>query len=791
MHKRFIFTFLLISSVCAIQSQTFMDVAPLQNIHEFYSPFDDLTGGGISFYDFDNDGWDDLTFLRYNDSIKFYRNNQGAFELIDLAIYDTGEAKHALWVDYDNDGLNDLFVTYFNGPVKLYKNTGNLNLIDFTQQAGLADLWGANHNMSFGDYNMDGFLDLFIGRYSYEDDNSLYSEKNVLMRNNGNGTFSDPHITQVDVGINQTLASTWLDYNKDGLPDLYVVTDRHYFNNNLFENLGNSNFLDVAPSTGSIADNTDGMTSTVGDFDNDGDLDIYITNIGIEDTCRLLVNNNNTNFTESAANYNVANMQATWGSSWIDADNDGNLDLIVVSQIGTTDPRNFLYMNQNGNGFVDSPQNFQSNAIADSRGIANGDINNDGKTDCVVGNTLGYDSFLWQNTGSGGNYIKMTLHGTISNKMAIGSWIAMYAGGICHSHYTMCGENYLGQNSQHLIFGLGQSNIIDSIIVKFTSGIINKYYNINVNQAYDFYEGEIYQNQISYSSPLSFCSGDSVILNAGIYESYLWSNGSTEQFLTVTQSGNYWVDVTETSGFVTSSDTLFINVVDAPQISIIADNTSCSDAADGSIILDIVNQSNNYTVQWSQGLQGDTLLNLLPGSYTYEYNDSYGCEYVDSISIFSPYSLNVISQISPYSELNFGSIYSIINGGTIPYSIYLNGNLVASLIDSLLPGIYLYEVIDANGCSYSSNIEIINESSIGIKDENNFSISFQNPMIGNTLLISSKVKISEIKVYNSLGQVTSSFFENNILHVSEELTGIIYLKIISKNSERNFKVLKQ
>jgi hypothetical protein len=141
--------------------------------------------------------------------------------------------------------------------------------------------------------------------------------------------------------------------------------------------------------------------------------------------------------------------------------------------------------------------------------------------------------------------------------------------------------------------------------------------------------------------------------------------------------------------------------------------------------------------------------------------------------------------------LNFGSIYSIINGGTIPYSIYLNGNLVTSLIDSLLPGIYLYEVIDANGCTYSSNIEIINESSIGIKDENNFSISFQNPMIGNTLLISSEVKISEIKVYNSLGQVTSSFFENNILHVSEELTGIIYLKIISKNSERNFKVLKQ
>ena len=791
MIKPNIFILFLIILRGDIQSQTFVNVAPQQNIHEFYSPLFDLTGGGISFYDFDNDGWDDLTFLRYNESIKFYRNNQGTFELIDLDIYDTGEAKHALWVDYDNDGQNDLFVTFFNGPVKLYKNLGDFNFIDFTQQAGLEGLLGANHSMSFGDYNIDGFLDLFVGRYSYEEDNSLISEKNALFKNNGDGTFSDSHLSQIDVGINQTLANTWIDYNKDGLPDLYVVTDRHYFNNNLFENLGGDNFVDVAPSTGSIADNTDGMTSTVGDFDNDGDLDIFITNIGIEDSCRLLVNNNNSNFIESAALYNVANMQSTWGASWIDADNDGNLDLMFVSQFDTPDPRNYLYMNQNGNGFVESPQNFQSNAVADSRGIANGDINNDGKTDCVVGNTLEYDSFLWQNTGSEGNFIKLTLHGTISNKMAIGSWIAIYAGGKCYSHYTMCGENYLGQNSQHLIFGLGQANIIESIIVKYTSGIIDKYYNINVNQAYHFYEGEIYQNQISYSSALSFCSGDSVILNAGIFDSYLWSNGSTEQFLTVTQSGTYWVDVTETSGFVTSSDTLFINVADAPQISINAENTSCSDAADGSIILDIVNQSNNYTVQWNQGLQGDTLLNLLPGSYTYEYSDNYGCEYVDSISIYSPYALNVLSQISPYSELNFGSINSIINGGTIPYNIFLNGNLESSLIDSLLPGIYLYEVVDANGCIYSSNIEIINETIIGIEDENNFSISFQNPMIGNTLLVSSKVKISEIRVYNTLGQEMPSSFENNILHLSEEVTGIIYLRIISENRERNFKVFKQ
>jgi hypothetical protein len=791
MTKYFFFILLLIYGG-KLQSQTFVDVAAIQNVNASYSSVDELTGGGISFYDFDNDGWDDLTFLQYNDSLKFYRNNHGTFELIQLAIYDTGQAKHAIWVDYDNDDQNDLFVTFFNGPVKLYKNTGNLNFIDYTLQAGLSSYIGANQNMCFGDFNMDGYLDLFIGRYSYESDNSLVSEKNVLLRNNGDGTFyDDTHYSFIDVGINQTLASTWLDYNKDGLPDLYVVTDRHYIDNNLFKNNGNETFSDVAPSTGSTANNTDGMTSTVGDFDNDGDLDIFITNIGILDTCRFLVNNNNTSFTESAAIYNVANMQATWGASWIDADSDGYLDLIVVTQIGAGDPRNYLYMNLNGNGFIETPQNFQSNAIADSRGIANGDINNDGRTDCLVGNSVGYNSFLWQNTGTSGNYIKMTLHGTVSNKMAIGSWIEIYAGGITYSHYTKCGENYLSQNSQHLIFGLGQSNIIDSISIKYTSGINDKYYDIDVNQVYHFYEGETYQNQINYNSALSFCSGDSVILNAGNYASYLWSDSSTQQNLTVTQSGIYWIDVTDTTGLIIPSDTLIIDVGNTPLISINAEDVSCEGAADGSIILDIVNQTSNYTLQWNQGMQGDTLLNLLPGSYTFEYEDMYGCEYVDSISIYSPYALNVMSQINQFTQFNFGSINSIINGGTEPYSIYLNGNLESNLIDSLLPGNYFYEVIDANGCIYSSNIEILDATLTGLTTNNNFYIIIQNPVIENDIPIKSSEKIFSVSVYNTLGQEISASYENNVLHLSDNYKGIICLKITTVNGERYFKILKQ
>jgi hypothetical protein len=312
-----------------------------------------------------------------------------------------------------------------------------------------------------------------------------------------------------------------------------------------------------------------------------------------------------------------------------------------------------------------------------------------------------------------------------------------------------------------------------------------------VNQVYHFYEGESYQNQINYNSALSFCNGDSVVLDGGNYESYLWSNGSTQQNLTVTQSGLYWVDVTDSTGYLIPSDSLFIDVSNTPQISINAENISCAGLADGSIILDIVNQTNNYTIQWNQGLQGDSLINLLPGSYSYEYNDIYGCEVIDSINIFSPYSLNVTSQINPFTQFNFGSINSIINGGTAPYSIYLDGNLESNLIDSLIPGNYLYEVIDANGCTYSINIEIIDETITGIKNSNSFNILIQNPFTGNEIPIACSDKISSAVVYNTLGQIIPSLLENNVLYLSENCNGIIHLIICTEKGEKHFTLLKQ
>jgi hypothetical protein len=238
------------------------------------------------------------------------------------------------------------------------------------------------------------------------------------------------------------------------------------------------------------------------------------------------------------------------------------------------------------------------------------------------------------------------------------------------------------------------------------------------------------------------------------------------------------------------SDTILIEVVNIPQISINAENISCAGQNNGSILLEIANQTNNYTVVWNQGFQGDSLYNLSEGNYTYEYNDSNGCYYADSINILSPYALVVISQITPYSAISMGEIYSIINGGTPPYQIYLDSVLQGFVIDSLLPGFYYYEVIDANGCSFSNTIEIVDYTAVGLAFQNTETYQFENPIYGNILYFYSASSIDEISVYNTLGQMLPSHFENNILFINDDYKGVIFLKIISQNKENNFKVLK-
>ncbi len=283
-------------SFCALQQLTgqpsFEDVAEGLGIFLSFGQSGSAVGG-ISFVDFNNDGWDDLVFCtNFGQLLMFYQNNNGEFfDLIDPPpVNNTDQQVTVLWADYDNDGDLDLLIISWMAAMQLMRNNGDGTFTDVTAEAGLPTSATRTHGAVFGDYDRDGFLDLYITRYwsgSPQDTNSLF-------RNNGDGTFTD---VTVSAGVQATHAASFcavfFDYNNDGWDDLYVVNDRCPWPNRLYKNNGDGTFTDVTDESGSGAcmDNMmcggnlpykclDAMNAGITDYNNNGFLDIYVTHDG-------------------------------------------------------------------------------------------------------------------------------------------------------------------------------------------------------------------------------------------------------------------------------------------------------------------------------------------------------------------------------------------------------------------------------------------------------------------------------------------------------------------------------
>ncbi|MCK5328656.1 MAG: VCBS repeat-containing protein, partial [Candidatus Latescibacteria bacterium] len=228
--------------------------------------------GGV-WGDFDNDGDPDLYVTRSGAQNILYRNEgDGVFsDISEKAGVDVdNEGIGAVWVDYDNDGWLDLYTV--REPVKLYRNGGDGAFADVTDAAGVGDLGGKVENGAWGDYDNDGDADLYV---------SNREQANVLFRNEGDGTFVDGTL---DAGVpghssGTTLSAVWGDYDNDGDLDLYVLESNGFRTNLLYRNNGSGTFTDVTETAG-VGDNGAGTGAVWGDFDNDGDLDLYVSNGG-------------------------------------------------------------------------------------------------------------------------------------------------------------------------------------------------------------------------------------------------------------------------------------------------------------------------------------------------------------------------------------------------------------------------------------------------------------------------------------------------------------------------------
>lgn len=520
--------FILFTFNCISQSILFSEEQVERNIeHKFYHT--NFNGGGVAFVDIDNDGDDDayltggfqIDKLMINDGTGFFTNaTEGTGLEITSEIYTAG----ITYGDIDNDGDKDLFVNTHAGSDgsytynMLFRNNGDMT---FT------NIWPTNTDKSmtmgtvFLDYDLDGDLDIYNVNYvdkvlfTYDDmnqingfDHDCYS--NYMYRNNGDGTFTN---TTNQLGLDDTgcaLAVTASDYDNDGDLDILLGNDFGPFiePNKLYRNdIEDGKFTEVGMSTNSNNEMFS-MGIAVGDYDNDLDLDYYISNM----STNVLLENEEGTFSQSAEAAGVENqfvakdssLSISWGTLFADVNNDMFLDLFISNGYvpapafvdnGNLEPDK-LYINNTDGTFTEMDSTSGIWNEITSRGCAYSDVNNDGKVDIysVVYDkpTFGLDgaSCLYMNKSiNDNNWVKINLEGTQANKDAFGSKVYVYTGSDVQMREISGGSSFCSHNSSTIQIGIGLHETIDSVVISWTGGKhVQTEYDIEVNNTNNIIE---------------------------------------------------------------------------------------------------------------------------------------------------------------------------------------------------------------------------------------------------------------------------------------------------------------
>jgi hypothetical protein len=500
--------------------------------------------GGVALIDYDGDGWPDIYFTNAQSvdmalhgvksrSALFHNNHDGTF----TDVTDKAGVGYPCWAmgaavgDYNNDGRPDLLVTCLNGVV-LYRNNGDGTFTDVTKASGLDADSGWATGAAFGDYDNDGNADLFVSHYVdfHLDDLPVFGSKQTckylgldvqcgprglkgspdnLYHNNGDGTFTD---VSKQAGVDDTdrrygLTSIWSDFGNAGKLDLFVANDSEA--NYLYESGSSGKFENVALEAG-VAVNDDGMEQAnmgvaYGDYLHTGRMSLAISHFDVEYTA-LYTNDGGMSFTDNSVASGIARGTqgyVGWGDAFVDFANNGWQDFFQVDghvypQVDTThtathylEPK-LLFLNQRDGTFKNISRRVGPALVTPqvSRGLAIGDLFNDGRMEAVVENLVGGPMILRPEGGPNNHWISFQLEGVKCNRLALNARVRVIAGDLQQLGEVISGGSYLSQNDLRLHFGLGSHDAVDQAQIQWPDGARENLAHLAADRFYVVREGQ-------------------------------------------------------------------------------------------------------------------------------------------------------------------------------------------------------------------------------------------------------------------------------------------------------------
>jgi hypothetical protein len=504
----------------------------------------EVNGNGAAFFDYDNDGYMDVLIVNGSTLQNFehggdqmvilYRNERnGTFTEVTAKarLLKKGWGMGVCVADYDNDGFQDVYITAF-GPNVLYRNNGDGTFTDVTQRAGVGDpRWSTG--CAFGDYDRDGHVDLYVANFLTFDvkkppgrgpgsrcenrgldvlmmcgPRGSTGEPDTLYRNNGDGTFTD--VTRQS-GIRDPgtygFGVIFSDLDNDGWPDIFIATDSTP--NLQFRNNRDGTFSEVGLFAGTALSERGieqgCMGADVADYNNDGHFDIFVTNFS-DDYNTLYRSNGDGTYSDVSYPTGLGESSLPyvgWGTGFVDFDNDGLLDIFVAN--GHVDPevdrldsgtkylqRKQLYWNLGNGNFREITEEIGGGLLIEksSRGAAFGDFDNDGDIDVLVINLNDRPTLLRNEGGNRNRWIALTLVGTKSNRDAIGARVIAKVGNLTQTAEVRSGGSYLSHNDMRIHFGLGDASRVDRLEVRWPSGAIETFEQVQGNRFWRIIEGK-------------------------------------------------------------------------------------------------------------------------------------------------------------------------------------------------------------------------------------------------------------------------------------------------------------